>query len=280
MQAYALPPRIPAAVPPGPSGLARLFGAEPSFAAMGLLLVLSLPLTLAALALDPRQFGGQPIWLKPIKFQVALSVYLLTLAWMARFLPPGLTARPLYRAFSAAVVVAVLAEIAWIGGAAALGTASHFNVSTPLWSALYGLMGLFAVLLTSASLVFGIAVLADRRSALAPALRIALGLGLVSTFVLTVAVAAPLSANGGHLVGVPSSGAAMPLFGWSREVGDLRVAHFFATHALHVVPLLGLLATRLLPPRPALAAVVGAAALYALFVLAVFAQALAGQPFA
>ena len=67
--------------------------------------------------------------------------------------------------------------------------------------------------------------------------------------------------------------------GWSRTAGDLRVAHFFGTHAMHAVPLAGFLAGRLLAPRPALMATWLAAALWAAFCVATFAQALAGRPF-
>ena len=78
---------------PVPRSPASLFSAEPIFAAAGALLALSLAITLAASAIDPRLFGGDSIWLKPIKFQIALSLYLLTLAAYARWLPHGLTDR-------------------------------------------------------------------------------------------------------------------------------------------------------------------------------------------
>ena len=67
-----------------------LFDAEPLFAATGVLIGLSLAPTLAAMALDQRQFLGENVWLKPIKFQIALSLYLLTLAFFARCLPGGM----------------------------------------------------------------------------------------------------------------------------------------------------------------------------------------------
>ena len=60
------------------------------------------------------------------------------------------------------------------------------------------------------------------------------------TFVLTVPIAGTLAQMPGHFVGTPVTGAAVPVFGWSREVGDLRTAHFLATHAMHFLPLAGL----------------------------------------
>jgi hypothetical protein len=107
---------------------------------------------------------------------------------------------------------------------------------------------------------------------------VALGLGL--TFVLTVPVGGYMSSSHGHFVGTPAGwDAGLPLMGWSRSAGDLRVAHFLATHALHGIPLAGLIAV--LTPRQAAArqAVLLASALYAALVVATFVQALAGRPF-
>ena len=166
----------------------------------------------------------------------------------------------------------------WIGGAAALGTASHFNLSSPVWAVLYPLMGLSAVTLTSAALAFGVAIARNPATGLAPALKLSLVTGLCLTFILTVITAGTMAGMPGHHIGLPVTGARLPLFGWSREVGDLRVAHFLATHALHAIPLAGLAAARLLAPAPARAAVIATSLGYAALVLATFMQALSGMP--
>ena len=255
-----------------------LFDAEPLFAASGLLIGLSLAPTLAAMALDHRQFLGENVWLKPVKFQIALTLYLLTLAFFARWLPAGMTARLSYRIYSGLVIFAIVAELIWISGAAMYGTASHFNVTNPLLQGIYGLMGLLAVLLTSATLVHGIAIWRNPRTGLDPALHLSIALGLVLTFILTLVVAGTLASLPGHLVGTPLTGATVPIIGWSREVGDLRAPHFFATHAMHAVPVAGWLAVALLPPRVASPAVWGFAVLFTALVAASFAGALAGLP--
>jgi hypothetical protein len=176
---------------------------------------------------------------KPIKFQVALSLYLLTLSVFARWLPAGMTGRRAYRLFAAFVVFSVLAELAWIGGAALVGTTSYFNVSRSLVARLYCLMGFFAISLTAVSLVYGIAIWRNPRTGLPPTLRLSIALGLVLTFALTVLVAGTMASLAGHLVDEPTSAASLPIVAWSREVGDLRLPHFFATHAMHVLPVIG-----------------------------------------
>jgi hypothetical protein len=256
---------------------ASLFAAEPLFAAAGALIAMSLVVTLAAMALDPRLFQDENVWVKPVKFQIALALYLLTLALFARWLPAGMTGRRSYGLYAGLVVLAVIAELVWISGAATAGTASHFNTQ-PAMAALYAVMGVLAVLLTSASLVYGIAIWRNPHTGLAPALGLAIALGLVLTFVLTVPIAGTLSNGDGHFVGTPVAGATLPIFGWSREVGDLRASHFLATHAMHVLPLAGLAAVALLPERRAALAVWTASAAYVALVLGSFARALAGMP--
>ena len=194
---------------------------------------------MAACGLDDRLFQGESIWLKPLKFHLALVVYTGSLALYAMLLPEGTFTSHRWRAYIGVVAACILAELLWIGGAAALGTASHFN-TLGIWGAIYPLMGAAAVTLTSLSLAMGVVFWRHR----ADPLMLALALGLVLTFALTVPVAGTMSSGTGHLVGTPVTDARFPLMGWSLEVGDLRLAHFLATHAMHVVPLAGLTGSR------------------------------------
>lgn len=252
--------------------------ADPILARLALALVLSLLLTVPAFLLDDRLFRGENVWLKPIKFQIALAVYFATLALYATWLPESVTRSRKMRVFLTTVALASIAEMLWIGGAAMFATASHYNPA-PLLYAIYAAMGAFAVLLTSVSLVFGIAFWRDRSSALPAPFRLSLALGLIATFVLTLIAAGTLSALPGHHIGTPVTGATVPFMGWSREVGDLRVPHFLATHALHVIPVIGLAAMALRTPRRALLAVWVGAGGFAALTLFSFVQALGGRPF-
>jgi hypothetical protein len=265
---------------PGPARrwIASVFGHDPVMAANGIVVALSLSVTAAAMMIDQRQFQGDSVWLKPLKFQVALLVYLLTLAAYARWLPARFVERPSYRVFRILVVAAVWVELAWIGGAAMFGVASHYNTAVPFMARLYPVMGILAILLTSASLVQGIAIWRNDRTGLPPSVHLGLALGLVLTFVLTVPAASILSAMPGHSVGSAATGARLPLFGWSREAGDLRVAHFLATHALHLLPLVGLALAALVPARTGRIGTWLAGAAFAGLVALVLAQALAGRP--
>lgn len=248
----------------------------PGFIGLALLLVLALVPLCAAMALDTRLFQGESPWQKPVKFHLALSIYLASLAFFARYMSQATRDSRSWRLFAATVVAAVLGEVAWLSAAVMQNTASHFNTEVPAFVAVYPVMGLLAVLLTSASLVIGVAIWRNPATGLAPALRLSIALGLILTFVATLIVAGYLSATEGHFVG--TSTRTMVLLGWSRDAGDLRVSHFLATHALHALPLPGLLA-RHLPPARATLTVALAAAAYAGLIAGTFVQALNGQPF-
>ena len=260
------------------SHLLGLFRAEPLFTAAGLFMILLIAPTLAALALDTRTLAGVNLWIKPLKFEISLAVYLLTLAFYARWLPAGVTQKLWYRLFAAAVVFACLAEMLWIGGSAAYGTASHFNVTNDFMARLYPVMGLLATLITSASALYGFLILRNKTSGLPPSLSLALTGGLLLTLPLTLIVAFTLAGNGSHFVGGTGE-AGLPLLGWSRDGGDLRVAHFFALHAMHFLPAFGFVVGKLMSERKAKALVVAFAALYVGLVFYSFTQALNGEAF-
>jgi hypothetical protein len=230
----------------------------------------------AAAIVDDRLFLGNDIWLKPLKFAVALSLYAFTLALFSHALAPSFATRRSYRIFRAVVIVAIWAELVWIAGAAAAGTASHFNTEG-LWAVFYPIMGILATILTSASAVLAWGVARNRQPALSPVLRDGVALGLALVLPLTLVTAGTLSSNGGHFVGLASDAGGLPFLGWSREVGDLRVAHFLATHAMHAVPAFALVSSSVLV-GPRWPVWIFAAAWVGL-VAFTFLQALAGRPF-
>jgi len=258
---------------------ARLSLDSPRYASLGFFLALALIPLLGAYALDERVFQGINVWMKPMKFAFALTVYLLTLAWFARFAAPSVTTRSWWRWHERAVVIAVLAEMVWIAGAAAMGTGSHFNVGTPMATTIYGLMGAAAVVLTSGSTAMAWAIHRNDNSGLSRTVKAGLVWGLGLTLPLTLITAGTLSSMNGHWVGgTPNDAFGLPLMGWSRDGGDLRVAHFFATHALHIIPLAAWGIFKMLG-REATGMVRVATAMFTGLVAYTFVQALMGQPF-
>ena len=258
----------------------KVFEDEPVFAYLAVAFAVAAFAFIITSFFDERIVLDVNVWVKPAKFAIALSLYVGTLAFYARWLPAELCSNKFYRFYTLVVSAAVVAELVWIAGASAAGTTSHFNGETHFMAFIYPVMGALAVVLTSATLFYGVQIVLNRKTGLSDAVMLGLSGGLVLTFFSTVLVAGYLSSHGGHYVGAPGGDAATILFlGWSREVGDLRVAHFFATHAMHAGPLLGLAFCTILPARGAVAATCFALGLYASLIAFTFIQARAGLPF-
>jgi hypothetical protein len=229
------------------------------------------------MAIDPRMLGTELTWLKPFKFAVSFAVLFATLALFTKQLSHknrfGLVAVCAVTLCGAAF----LFEMAYIVAQAARVELSHFNESSPFHERMYGLMGLGATSLMVSIFAIGALTLIDRAANIGPAMRLSIILGALITALLTSWIGGELAGNGGRFVGTPSpTGATIPLFGWSMEVGDLRPAHFLSLHALQVIPLIGWWVDR----RGASVRIVWSSALlYSLFTVVVFVQALSGRPF-
>jgi hypothetical protein len=84
--------------------------------------------------------------------------------------------------------------------------------------------------------------------------------------------------QGGHTVGAPDGGPGLPFLNWSTLHGDLRVAHFFALHALQFLWLTGWLVGRTkLGPLAGSLAVAAVAIVYTGLDWLLFSHALAGR---
>ena len=277
MSVIALDPTSPPAISPA-SFLGKVRNAEPGFFAFALLMLIAMAPTGFAAFADPREFQGVDIWLKPLKFEFALFVYFGTLAFFALFLPKGTTGKRWYRLFSGAVGIAAVLEIIWIGGAAALGTASHFN-QTLFGMIVYSFAGIGATLIASATAVYAVQIARNTVTGLSPAVKESLVTGLALTLPLTLISAGTMSQMGTHFIGgAPTDAGGVPLMGWSRDGGDLRAAHFFATHVMHFIPAFGLVSAALFGPTNRWPVRILAVAFTA-FVLFLFGQALMGRPF-
>ncbi|MDD7965836.1 hypothetical protein [Actinomycetospora lemnae] len=220
---------------------------------------------LAGLVLDPRLLGGQPIWAKPLKFSVSFVLYAATLVWMVSLVSTPRTRRWARRG-GVVVATAGTIEMVAIVGQVLRGRASHFNVATPLDTAVWSVMGTTIVVLWVATAGIGVLLLRERTLAPDTAWAVRLGLavtllGMAVAFLMTSPTGAQIAAAqetgrlttaGAHAIGVPDGGPGLPLVGWSTTGGDLRIAHFVGLHALQGLPLLALALLVLAARRPVL----------------------------
>lgn len=242
-----------------------------------LLVLLLLPLGLAWL-IDDRLLKAVSVWDKPMKFATSIAMFTGTLCILIGLIDEKARHGTVVRAAAIVAVLMIVYEQGYITLQAARGMPSHFNHTAPLYSWLFALMGIFATILTATAPVIGWQLHRHPTPGLAPALKSATVLGLILTFPLTMITAGTLGAQGGHLVGTTMEGPGLFLMGWSTIGGDLRAPHFFATHVMQVLPIVGLASVAIFG-RDRRWPVYAFTVLYCAFVAAVFAQALSGRPF-
>lgn len=205
---------------------------------------LSLLVALVGLVVDPHVIQGAPAWLKPAKFGISITLYLVTLQWMLSFVHGH---RRLLLAMSTVILFGLTAEIVLIDMQVVRGTTSHFNETTPFDTIVFESMGgLISTVFLATAVV---AVLLLRARGLDAGLAAGIRWGLVITL-LGMLEAGLMIANtgwndaGGHTVGAPDGGPGLPLTDWSTLHGDLRIGHFVGLHALQALPILAWLLAR------------------------------------
>jgi hypothetical protein len=227
--------------------------------------------TIGLAAVDHRMLLGVPLWFKPMKFAISLSLYTFALAWML-----GQLREPAMRRTGWLIVAGATLEMVIIVGQAARGVRSHFNGDSTFDVILFAVMGVTITLVWLATLTIALRFLREPGRDRAMALAIRLGL-LVS--LVGMAVGFIMAAKGSHAVGLPDGGPGLPFVGWSTVGGDLRVGHFVGLHALQVLPLLAAVVAGVGVPESArVRAVVSVAAGYLGLVLLLTWQALRAQP--
>lgn len=234
--------------------LRRTATVSPSLVGLTLAMLVLTAGAVAGLFLDPRLITGAPAWLKPLKFAISTAIYALSFAWVMGHVRD----HPRAVAWITGATAATLAiEVVLIDLQALRGTSSHFNIGTPLDSAIFSAMGVAIVVLWICQLAGSVLLL--RQRGLDPVLAWSLRLGLLLTaagaavgFIMVSPRPEQLEAlrrgvtllSGSHTLGGADGGPGLALLGWSREHGDLRAAHFLGLHALQFLPLLGWLLGR------------------------------------
>lgn len=267
----------------------RLWRASPPLTLVGALMIVVAAASAVGLLVDPRTITGAPAWLKPFKFAVSTAVYSLTLAWIYGWMTEWSRVRRIV-GWTTAIVFVV--EVAIIDFQAWRGTTSHFNVSTPLDATLFLIMGGAILLQTLVSVAVAVALWRQRFSdrALGWALRLGMTITIAGAMtgplmtrptaaqIADARAGAPITVAGAHSVGGRDGGPGLPVTGWSREHGDLRVAHFIGLHAIQALALIAVGLRRWRRPEAVrVRALLAGAASYASLFLVLLWGALRGQ---
>jgi hypothetical protein len=178
------------------------------------------------------QVYGVNAWYKPFKFAFSTSTFVWAMAWYCYYLPNfNITL------FNWLVIVLLGFEIVYISFQASKGQLSHYNISTPVYSALYSMMALAASAVTIYTAYVGFLFFKYSFPELPTYYVWAIRLGII-IFVLFSFQGFAMGSRLNHSVGALNDNSNIFILGWSKIVGDLRVSHFIGMHALQVLPVL------------------------------------------
>jgi len=228
-------------------------------------LILSIVFLILA-KITTTQVYGVNAWYKPFKFAFSTLTFAWSMAWYCYYLPNFNI-----KIFNWSVIILLGFEIAYIAFQASKGQLSHYNLSTPLNSALFSLMALAATLVTLYTAYVGFLFFTNSFQYLPVHYVWAIRLS-IAIFVIFSFEGFAMGSRLNHSVGALNDNSNWFIIGWSKTVGDLRVSHFIGMHALQVLPILSyyvLKNTKL---------TVGLSIIYGLLALLTLIQALRGRP--
>jgi cell shape-determining protein MreD len=179
---------------------------------------------------------GTPAAIKPFKFFLSIAIAVWTLGWLLEHL----LRRRAVRQYNVATIAAMSIELLIICGQAARGRMSHFNEQTLTDMILFQVMGITITAFTVWTAVIAGHFFRHHKPGLAAAYLWGIRIGLLC-FVIFALEGGIMGAILRHSVGGVDNASGLPLLGWNRQYGDLRIAHFMGIHALQVLPLSGYL---------------------------------------
>ena len=212
------------------------------------------------------QVYGVNAWYKPFKFAFSTFTFAWAMAWYCSYLPDFNI-----KLFNWTIIVLLGFEIVYIAIQASKGQLSHYNVSSSFYSAMYSLMALAASLVTIYTAYVGVLFFKHSFPELPNYYVWAIRLGII-VFVIFSFEGFAMGSRMNHSVGALNDNSNWFILGWSKTVGDLRVAHFVGMHAMQVLPLLSFYVLKNTKWT------IGLSVIYGLLALMTLIQALQGKP--
>ena len=205
-------------------------------------------------------------WYKPFKFAFSTFLFAWAMAWYCYYLPNFNI-----RLFNWSVIILLGFEIVYIAFQASKGQLSHYNISTPVYAALFSMMAIAASLVTPYTAYIGLLFFTNSFPNLPNHYLWAIRFGII-IFVIFSFEGFAMGSRLSHSVGALNDNSNWFIVGWSKTVGDLRVSHFIGMHALQVLPIFSYYVLKNTKLTVALAVIYGLLALLTLI------QALQGRP--
>ncbi len=206
-------------------------------------------------------------WYKPFKFAFSTFLFAWAMAWYCSYLPSFNIIL-----FNWTVIILLGFEIAYIALQASKGQLSHYNLSTPLYSALYSLMAIAATVVTVYTAYVGYLFFITEFTDLPSYYVLSIRLGIL-LFVIFSFEGFVMGSKLTHTIGGQDGEDGIPILNWSTKFGDPRIAHFIGMHALQILPFLSYYIFK------STKATIVIAILYAVLAFYTLIQALKGKPF-
>jgi hypothetical protein len=189
---------------------------------------------LLLIQVDTIQILGVSRWLKPMKFYFSVGLMIITMGWLLYYLQNPRS----QKSFSLRLTIYMFFENGLILLQAIRGTTSHFNISTRTDTIIFNLMGVFILLFTVTCIRVCIAFFRQKEFNIKMPYVWGIRLGLLFFILFSIEGGMMLTLMK-HTVGGPDGSPGIPILNWSKEYGDLRIAHFFGLHSLQILPLAG-----------------------------------------
>ncbi len=180
------------------------------------------------------QVFGVNAWFKPFKFAFSTFTLVWAMAWYCAYLPTFNL-----QLFNWSMIGLLSFEIIYIAVMAGLGLKSHYNISTPFFGAMYTMMALAASAVAIYVGYVGYLFWMGKFPELELHYLWAIRFGIL-IFVVFAFQGFAMGSRMNHSVGMDNDNSNIFILGWSKLVGDLRIAHFVGMHALQILPLLSL----------------------------------------
>jgi hypothetical protein len=240
-----------------------------SCALVAALNILALVVVLILMRVDHRELLGINVWIKPAKFLISTTFYLLSIGWLLNYVESPIVMRS---SLGTIVGLLMFLENTGILVQAARGVRSHFNTSTPFDGAIFGMMGI-AITVNTLCLACLLWWFLFQPAPMPAGALWGCRLG-VAMAVLASIQGYLIIGNTGPTVGLPPGGPGLPFLNWSTQAGDLRISHFIGLHGLQVLPLAGFALSEMGASAAVFLVAIGH---YGLFILT-YLQAMAKKP--
>ncbi len=176
---------------------------------------------------------GINAYIKPMKFFISTVLFVWTFAFYIQYLnyPTAI------KIFNWTAVIGLSFELVAITVQAAKGKLSHFNISSSFDALIFSMMAGAITIVMLAALYLGILFFIQKSFEVSMLIIWSIRLSIIITVIFAFE-GFVMGALLKHTIGATDGTSGLPIVNWSKNYGDLRVAHFLGLHAIQIVPLL------------------------------------------